>query len=163
ALGAAALFGPAGDFGLNPPAVAIKVTVEETKRDSQAKTPKTFIVRLGRHDAASRRLFATSQDWPRVNEISDELALALNKGALVRLGRGGREAAGGAADRPAGRHRRRRRAAGDAAVAGAAGVRAGGAGGPHRGAGPGADAQRLADDRAGAGGGGRRQGRRAGR
>src|SRR5262249_49750171 len=57
--------------------------VEESKRDSQTKTKKSFTIRLGQHDATNRRLYAMSQDWPRINEISDELAsLALNKSAL---------------------------------------------------------------------------------
>jgi hypothetical protein len=82
ALASALLLDPLGEFGLKTPAATIKVSVEEGKRD-EPKKKKTIIVRLGRHDRASKRLFAMSQDWPRINEIADELAgLALDKSAL---------------------------------------------------------------------------------
>jgi hypothetical protein len=83
ALGPAFLVQPAREFGLAPPAATIVVRVEEGKRTNEPKTKKTFTIRLGRHDRAAKKLFATSQDWPRFNEIDDALAeLVLDKSAL---------------------------------------------------------------------------------
>lgn len=86
ALASGAVLGPWSDFGFDlkkAPAATIEVTVEESKRDRPTKTKKTYTVRLGDHDALAKRLYATSEDWPRINEISDELApLVLNKSAL---------------------------------------------------------------------------------
>src|SRR5262249_25612590 len=81
-LAPALLLDPLAEFGLKTPGATIKVSIEEGKRD-EPKKKKTITVRLGRHDKTSKRLFAMSQDWPRINEIADELAsLAIDKSAL---------------------------------------------------------------------------------
>ncbi len=59
------------------------LTVKVTEGPDKQKKDRTITVRLGRHDPDAKKLFATSGDWPRVNEIGDELAgLVLNKGAI---------------------------------------------------------------------------------
>jgi hypothetical protein len=82
-LASAPLLRAALDFGLSPPAATVVVTVEEGKRTDGPKTTKSFTVRLGRHDKKAKKLYASSQDWPRINEIDDALAeLVLDKSAL---------------------------------------------------------------------------------
>src|SRR5262249_2248484 len=64
------------------PAATIEVSTEQSKPGEKAKTrKKTHVIRLGSRDAG--RLFVTTQDWPRVNEVGDELGtLVLDKSAL---------------------------------------------------------------------------------
>ena len=87
-LGPAFLVRPDREYGLSPPAATIVATVLSSKRPGQEKTKKTFTVRLGRHDRAAKKIYATSQDWPRINEIDDALAdLVLGNSALDYRGK----------------------------------------------------------------------------
>src|SRR5262249_6082702 len=38
------------------------------------KKKRVVTVRLGRRDKAGKKLYATSEDWPRINEVGDALA-----------------------------------------------------------------------------------------
>jgi hypothetical protein len=83
-LGAAWLLGAdraEGYLGMATPGATLTAVVSEGPE--KQKKQRTVVVRLGRHDAAGKKLYATSGDWPRVNEVSDELAgLVLGKGTL---------------------------------------------------------------------------------
>ena len=68
------LLAPARVFGLSPAAATVRVSVMESKRPGQPKTKKVFTIRLGQHDRAAKKLYATSQGRPRINEIDDALA-----------------------------------------------------------------------------------------
>jgi hypothetical protein len=71
-------------YGLDEPAATVQVTVEEGK----ARTRRTITLRLGKHDGVTRKLFARSQDYPRINEIDDALAeLVLDKTSLDYRGK----------------------------------------------------------------------------
>jgi len=84
ALGVGFLLGAdraAATLGTATPGATLTLKVSEGP--DRAKKDRTVVVRLGRHDAAAKKLFATSGGWPRVNEVGDELAgLVLGKGAL---------------------------------------------------------------------------------
>ncbi len=78
----------AKSYGLDDPRATIKVTVKERKGDDKPATTRILTVRLGRHEQISKKLFARSQDWPRINEIDDALAdMVLDKTALDYRGR----------------------------------------------------------------------------
>src|SRR5439155_6515510 len=73
---------------LSPAAATVKVTVEEGKGTDKPPTRRTVTVQLGNHDKKGKKLFARSQDYPRINEIDDSLAeLVLDKSALDYRGR----------------------------------------------------------------------------
>ena len=75
-------------YGLAPPAATIKVGVEESKGEGKPPAKRTVAIRLGRHDRIGKKLYAKSQDWPRINQIDDGLAeLVLEKTSLDYRGR----------------------------------------------------------------------------
>jgi hypothetical protein len=68
-------------LGIDPPAATLTLKVEEGPIESPRE--KMFMLSLGRHDAEAKKLFAISNGYPRVNEISDELVeLVKGKTAL---------------------------------------------------------------------------------
>jgi hypothetical protein len=78
----------AKSYGLDAPSATIAVKVEESKGDDKPPVKRTVTLRLGRHEKISKKLFARSQSWPRINEIDDALAeLILDKTALDYRGK----------------------------------------------------------------------------
>jgi hypothetical protein len=75
-------------YGFDPPSAVVKVTAEEEVKKAGEVTgrkKKTWTVLLGRHDESGKKLYARSQDWPRVNEIDEGLAeVVLKKAADYR-------------------------------------------------------------------------------
>ena len=70
-------------YGLAPPAATVKVTIEESKGDDKPPVKRTVTLHLGRHDRIGKKLYAQSQNWPRINQIDDALAeLVLDKTSL---------------------------------------------------------------------------------
>lgn len=68
-------------LGVDPPSATIEVKVEEGS--IEAPKHKTVTLALGRLDADAKKLFATSGDWPRVNEIEASVGeQVIGKGPL---------------------------------------------------------------------------------
>lgn len=68
-------------LGVDPPAARVEIVVEEGSLAAPKR--RTLTVTLGRHDKNAKKLFASSGDYPRVNEIGDDLAdQVLGKRAL---------------------------------------------------------------------------------
>jgi hypothetical protein len=73
-------------YDLDKPAAMVKVTVEEGK--GTARKARTISLRIGKHDGVTKRLFAQSQDYPRINEVDDSLVeLVLDKTSLDYRGK----------------------------------------------------------------------------
>jgi hypothetical protein len=78
----------AKSYGLEPPSATVEVKVEESKGDDKPPEKRTITVRLGRHEKITKKLFAKSQSWPRINEIDDALTeLVVDKTALDYRGK----------------------------------------------------------------------------
>ncbi len=64
-------------YGLDQPAAAVKVTVEEKAKDDgeireKGKTKtRVLAFRLGKHDDATKKVYVQVDDWPRVNAVAD--------------------------------------------------------------------------------------------
>jgi hypothetical protein len=71
-------------YGIDKDSPLVKVTVEEEAKEKDAKGEKVkkkreIAVRLGKRDAAAKKLYVQADDWPRINAVDDSLD------ALVRL------------------------------------------------------------------------------
>ncbi|MFQ3594313.1 MAG: hypothetical protein SNJ82_14135, partial [Gemmataceae bacterium] len=58
-------------LGLEPPAATLTLQIEEGPLESPRRRTQTLV--LGRHRAEAGKLYATSNGYPRINEISNEL------------------------------------------------------------------------------------------
>jgi hypothetical protein len=68
-------------LGLDKPAATLTLQIEEGPLESPRKQTRTLV--LGRHRADAGKLYATSNGFPRINEIGDELvAQVVGKTAL---------------------------------------------------------------------------------
>jgi hypothetical protein len=72
---------PSELLGLDKPAATLTLQIEEGPLESPRKQTRTLV--LGRHRAEAGKLYATSNGFPRINEIGDELvAQVVGKTAL---------------------------------------------------------------------------------
>jgi hypothetical protein len=74
-------------YGFRKPAGTVRVVVEEHPAGKPPRR-RTVTITLGRHDPLTKKLYARSQGWPRINEIDDGLAaLVLGQTSLDYRGR----------------------------------------------------------------------------
>jgi hypothetical protein len=71
-------------YGIDKDSPVVTVAVEEEakekdSRGEKVKKKRDLTVRLGKHDAAAKKLYVQADDWPRINAVDDGLD------ALVRL------------------------------------------------------------------------------
>jgi hypothetical protein len=75
-------------YALDKPAAEVRVTVEEEvpgPGDAKEKKQRTLAVKLGKHDAAAKKLFVQAEGWPRVDKVDDGvLALATRPAVAYR-------------------------------------------------------------------------------
>jgi hypothetical protein len=77
-------------YGLDRPAATVDVTVmEEVKDDKGEKSKKerTLRVKVGKHDAAAKKLYLMVDDWPRLNAVEDDLDALVRRPALAYRGK----------------------------------------------------------------------------
>jgi hypothetical protein len=77
-------------YGLDKPAVTVVVTLEEETRDSRgekAKKERVVTLKLGKHDAAQKKLYVQADDWPRIDAVEDSLDALVRRPAVAYRGR----------------------------------------------------------------------------
>ncbi len=76
-------------YALDKPATVIKVSVEEEIKGANepTKRTRTLTFKLGKHDKDAKKLYAQTDDWPRVNAVEDSLAALVARPALAYRGK----------------------------------------------------------------------------
>jgi hypothetical protein len=76
-------------YGLEKPAAVVTVTVEEETGEGETRTkkPRTLAVRVGKHDAAAKKLYVQAEGWPRVSVVEDGLLTLATRPALAYRGK----------------------------------------------------------------------------
>jgi hypothetical protein len=79
-------------YGIDKDSPEVIVTVEEETKDKDAKGDKrkktrTLAVRLGKHDAAAKKLYVMADDWPRINAVDDSLEALVRRPAVAYRGK----------------------------------------------------------------------------
>src|SRR5262249_51354294 len=72
------------------PAAQITVTLEEETKDSKgekSKKERIVTVKIGKHDAAQKKLYVQTDNWPRVNAVEDSLDALVRRPAVADRGR----------------------------------------------------------------------------
>jgi hypothetical protein len=77
-------------YGLDNPAATLVVTLEEEIKDSKgekSKKERKVTLKLGKHDAALKKLYVQADDWPRINAVDDALDGLVRRPAVAYRGR----------------------------------------------------------------------------
>jgi hypothetical protein len=79
-------------YGFDKDSPIVTVTVLEETREKDARGEKVkkerkLTVRLGKHDAAARKLYVQADDWPRINAVDDALDALVRRPALAYRGK----------------------------------------------------------------------------
>jgi hypothetical protein len=77
-------------YGLDKPAAQVTVTLEEETKDSKgekSKKERIVTVKVGKHDAAQKKLYVQADNWPRVNAVEDSLDALVRRPAVAYRGR----------------------------------------------------------------------------
>jgi hypothetical protein len=82
--------GAPGAYGLDRPSAVVTVTYEEQTKDARGekvKKERAVRVKVGRHDAAAKKLYLAVDDWPRVNAVEDDLESLVRRPAVAYRGK----------------------------------------------------------------------------
>ena len=75
-------------YALDKPAAEVRMTIEEEvpgPGEAREKKQRTLAVKLGKHDAAAKKLFVQAEGWPRLDKVDDGvLALATRPAVAYR-------------------------------------------------------------------------------
>jgi hypothetical protein len=79
-------------YGIDKDSPEVIVTVEEETKEKDAsneklKKTRTLAVRLGKHDAAAKKLYVVAEGWPRVNSVEDSLDALVRRPAVAYRGK----------------------------------------------------------------------------
>jgi hypothetical protein len=79
-------------YGIDKGSPVVTVTVEEETKEKDSKGEKVkkkreITVRLGKHDAAAKKLYVQADDWPRIDAVDDGLDALVRRPALAYRGK----------------------------------------------------------------------------
>ncbi len=77
------------DYGLDKPAVVVKLAVKEQtgEGEKKAKKSRALTLRIGKHDTTAKKVYVQVEGWPRVNAVEDSLVPLATRTALAYRGK----------------------------------------------------------------------------